>query len=361
MSDETKNNLPVEAAKKTKSVFDEASNLLQDQAIPDPVKRGIWAVLKRFSAAALEVPVEWLERGITERRAESEERIKFVRSVNEQLIQQIKTDPEFTERASNMFAQRILRERFNLEKTFKFAVDIFKKKYNNSRNQQPDIETEETISPDWFNIFEKEASQKSDEDMQRRFAKVLTGVIEKPGSHSIKSIKALGDMDQTIANLFQQLCSVCIVLEVPREKFIIDIRVPSMGGNPAQNSLSKYGLSFSQLNTLNEYGLIISDYNSYNDYQVSIADKNNQVRLAFRHQGRYWGLKPSTERSGGNEFRVSGVGLSNVGQELFHIVEQMPTPQFTQELKGFFKTQNLQMLEAPAPVVQHTPQQKTGR
>ena len=128
-----------------------------------------------------------------------------------------------------------------------------------------------------------------------------------------------------------------------------------MGGNPAQNSLSKYGLSFSQLNTLNEYGLIISDYNSYNDYQVSIADKNNQVRLAFRHQGRYWGLKPSTERSGGNEFRVSGVGLSNVGQELFHIVEQMPTPQFTQELKGFFKTQNLQMLEAPAPVVQHTP------
>ena len=156
MSDETKNNLPVEAAEKTKSVFDEASNLLQDQAIPDPVKRGIWAVLKRFSAAALEVPVEWLERGITERRAESEERIKFVRSVNEQLIQQIKTDPEFTERASNMFAQRILRERFNLEKTFKFAVDIFKKKYNNSRNQQPDIETEETISPDWFNIFEKE-------------------------------------------------------------------------------------------------------------------------------------------------------------------------------------------------------------
>ena len=69
---------------------------MQDQAISDPVKRGIWAVLKRFSAAALEVPVEWLERGITERRAESEERIKFVRSVNEQLIQQIKTDPEFT-------------------------------------------------------------------------------------------------------------------------------------------------------------------------------------------------------------------------------------------------------------------------
>ncbi len=356
MSDETKNNLPVEAAEKTKSVFDEASNLLQDQAIPDPVKRGIWAVLKRFSAAALEVPVEWLERGITERRAESEERIKFVRSVNEQLIQQIKTDPEFTERASNMFAQRILRERFNLEKTFKFAVDIFKKKYNNSRNQQPDIETEETISPDWFNIFEKEASQKSDEDMQRRFAKVLAGEIEKPGSHSIKAVKVLGDMDRRTADLFQKLCSVCIVLGVPVEKVIIDIRVPAVGGNPGQNSLSKYGLSFKNLNILNEYGLIISDYNSYNDYHLSIANKNNRVTIPFQYQERFWVLKPSTERAEGNEFRVPGVRLSNVGQKLFHIVEQIPTPQFTQELKEFFKKQNLQMLEAPAPVVvRHTP------
>ena len=337
-------------------MFDEASNLLQDQAIPDPVKRGIWAVLKRFSAAALEVPVEWLERGITERRAESEERIKFVRSVNEQLIQQIKTDPEFTERASNMFAQRILRERFNLEKTFKFAVDIFKKKYNNSRNQQPDIETEETISPDWFNIFEKEASQKSDEDMQRRFAKVLAGEIEKPGSHSIKAVKVLGDMDRRTADLFQKLCSVCIVLGVPVEKVIIDIRVPAVGGNPGQNSLSKYGLSFKNLNILNEYGLIISDYNSYNDYHLSIANKNNRVTIPFQHQERFWVLKPSTERAEGNEFRVPGVRLSNVGQKLFHIVEQIPTPQFTQELKEFFKKQKLQMLEAPAPVVvRHTP------
>ena len=54
---------------------------------------------------------------------------------------------------------------------------------------------EKPISEDWFNIFEKEASQKSSEEMQRRFAQVLAGEIEKPGSHSIKAVKALGDMD----------------------------------------------------------------------------------------------------------------------------------------------------------------------
>ena len=102
--------------------------------------------------------------------------------------------------------------------------------------------------------------------------------------------------------------------------------------------------------------MIISDYNSYSNYQLSIVDKNNQALLPFRHQGRYWGLKSSTERAEGNEFRVNGVGLSNVGQELFHIIDQVPVPQYTQDLKEFFKKQNLQMLEAPAPVfVQHTP------
>ena len=346
MSDETKNDLPVEAAKKTKSVLNAASDLLQDQSIPDPVKRGIWAVLKRFGAAALEVPVEWLERGISERRAESEERIKFARSVNEQLIQQIKTDPEFTERASNMFAHRILRERFNLEKVFSFVIDIFKKKeYDSSADQQASNQAEETINPDWFNIFEKEASQKSSEDMQRRFAKVLVGEIEKPGSHSIKAVKELGDMDQTIANLFQKLCSVCIVLEVPFEKHILDIRVPAIGGKPDQNSLSKYGLSFDNLNKLHEYGLIISDYNSSFPYQMPMMDKNNQVTVPFRHQGKHWTLKPLPERPESNEFKINGVKLSNVGQELFHIVDQMPMPQFTQDLKGFFEQQNLQMGE----------------
>ena len=37
--------------------------------------------------------------------------------------------------------------------------------------------------------------------------------------------------------------------------------------------------------------------------------------------------------------------LSNVGRELFHIVEQIPVPQFTQDLREFFETQNLRMVE----------------
>ena len=219
------------------------------------------------------------------------------------------------------------------------------KKYDNSENQEADTQAEQTISEDWFNIFEKEASQKSSEDMQHRFAKVLAGEIEKPGSHSMKAVKVLGDMDQSTAELFQKVCSMSVVFEDFFDKSVYDIRVPSLGGDPGQNDLQKYGLSFGQINMLIEYELIAPNYSTQYSYQTCILDKEKNVANSFRHQGRYWILKPSPERSESNEFRLKGVQLSYVGFQLFHIVEQIPAQQYSKDLKEFFEKQNLQMAE----------------
>ena len=95
----------------------------------------------------------------------------------------------------------------------------------------------------------------------------------------MRTLKSLGELDQNIASLFKNLCSVCIFLEHPVDKVVIDIRVPTLEDTPEMNGLRKYGLPFSKLNTLNEYGLIIPDYNSGVDYQVSIMDKDRRVLL----------------------------------------------------------------------------------
>ena len=344
MSDETKNDLPVESEDIVDTVIDTAIDLVSDQAVPAPIRKGFLVACKRLGVAIADMPAGWFERRSTEKWADTKSRVRIKEALTDEIIKKLEVDPTFPQRAVELFGNRILREQFNLEKVLDFTKDILKsKEYNNSEHQQADSQIEEPISPDWFNIFEKEASQKSTEDMQQRFAQVLAGEIEKPGSHSIKAVKALGEMDQTIATLFQKLCSVCVVLEVPFQKRVFDIRVPSAGGNPGQNSLSKYGLSYDNLNKLHEYGLIISDYNSYFPYQMSIMNKDNQVAIPFRHQGQHWVLKPSPERPESNEFRVNGVALSNVGQELFHIVNPIRTPQFIQDLKEFFEKQNLQM------------------
>ena len=346
MSDETKNDLPVETEDMVDTGIDAAVDFALDPSIPAPIRKGLWAAAKRLGTALVEDAAGYFERRSTEKWAETNTRVKIIEEAGAQIREQIKVDPEFPQRASYTFSKQILREQFNREQVLGMTAGILKEKeYDDSTNQQTDNEAERTINEDWFNIFEKEASQKSSKDMQFRFAKVLAGEIEKPGSHSIKAVKALGDMDQTIANLFQKLCSVCIVLEVPFEKHIIDLRVPAIGGNPAQNSLQKYGLSFDQLNRLNEYGLIISDYNSYQDYKISIMDKNNKLGIPFRHQGQHWALKPSPERPERNEFRVNGVALSNVGRELFHIIDEIPMPQYAQDLKEHFNKQQLKMIK----------------
>ena len=48
---ETKNDLPVEESVTTNPVLDAASDLLLDQAIPAPVRRGVEAIAKRLFSA----------------------------------------------------------------------------------------------------------------------------------------------------------------------------------------------------------------------------------------------------------------------------------------------------------------------
>ena len=346
MSDETKNELPVESGNTVDEALDIFNDSVSDLAIPDPVKKNLFKAVDRLLCALIDIPVQKLQEGPAERRAILEEHTKFMRAVNAQNMRHIEADPEFAARASRTFTHRVLRERLNLEKVFSFVIDIFrKKKYDNSENQQTSDQAGETISPDWFNIFEKEASQKSDEDMQYRFAQVLAGEIEQPGSHSIKAVKALGNMDQSTAKLFQRLCSMSVVVETLVDKNIYDLRVPSLGGNPGQNDLKKYGLSFGQINMLIEYELVAPNYGTRRDYKTCILDTDKNVADPFRHQGRYWILKPASERPEERGFMLGGIQLSYVGSQLLHIIEQIPTQQYTNDLKEYFKTQQLEMVE----------------
>ena len=346
MSDETKNDLPVETEDTVGTALDVAADFALDQSIPPPIRKGLWAAAKRLGTALVETPAGYLERRSTEKWAETEARVKIIEESGDQIRQQIKIDPEFPQRASNTFARQILREQLNREKVLGITTNLLKKKkYDDSVNQQTDNGAERTINEDWFNIFEKEASQKSSEDIQRRFAQVLAGEIEKPGSCSIKAVKALGDMDQETAELFQRLCSMSVALEDLFDESIYDLRVPSLGGKPGQNDLQKYGLSFEQILMLIEYDLVTPNYETQYGYKSCILDTKENVGNPFRHQGRYWILKPSPERIESNEFRLAGVTLSYVGIQLFRIIEQIPTQQYTNDLKEYFEKQQLELVE----------------
>ena len=50
-------------------------------------------------------------------------------------------------------------------------------------------------------------------EMQKYFARILCGEIQKPNSFSIKAVKMLGDMDKKSAESFAKFCSICMSLK----------------------------------------------------------------------------------------------------------------------------------------------------
>ncbi len=357
MSDEMKPDLPATTEDETNSTLGVVTDLILDSTIPVSIRRNMFKVADRLCSALIKVPVEALERRTAEKRAESEARIKIGQEVTDQIIQQIKVDPEFPQRAGTSFAKKILREQFNCEKILSIAANQLKKvKYNSSTDQNIESEVEKLIDDDWFNAFEKEANQKSDKDMQHRFGRVLAGEVANPGSYSIRAVKTLGELDLKAARLFETLCSLCIVLGDPMQGQVIDARVSSLGGDANANTLRGYGLAFCDLNILNEYGLITSEYHSSHGYYEVVQNENTQRCFPFWYQGNYWGLcpLPGWRKEDRFNLRLSGVALSQVSRELLRVVDLDPADEplktarqeYTTDLKKYFEDQRLRMAEA---------------
>ena len=292
----------------------------------------------------IDIPVAYFEGIAVEERAKTQARVKIISTGANQIAQQMNVDPEFARVAVKKYGQKIVREQVNLDKVSEIAAHQIHQDAIHSESK-PDETTEiPPINEDWLNNFEKEASQKSTEEMQLLFGRILAREIQQPSSFSIKTVKLLGELDSGAATLFRHLCSLCVSLKVD-SIYIVDARVPSLGGNASSNALQSYGLGFGQLNVLQEYGLIISDYNSYMDYQMCITNENNEVRLAFSHQDCDYGLIPSPERLKNQELRLSGVALSRSGTELLRIVDIEPSSNYTTALIEYFATQYLQMVK----------------
>jgi len=325
------------------SLIDNATDILSDTitGIPAPIKKNAFKAFAQLCTAVVDIPVAHLEGIASEKRAETQARIKIINTGAKQISEQMDVDPEYAKTAVKKYGNRIIRERINLDMISEKAA--FELKKDSSSNIENDKETtlEKDISEDWLNSFEKEASEKSSEEMQNLFSKILAGEIKKPSTFSIKSVKTLSQLDNETARLFQILCSLCISLEL--DDNIIDARVVSLSGNAGSNSLQEYGLNFSNLNILEEYGLIISEYNSYMDYALCIVHEEKLARLPFKYKSNSFVLINDNPENTIKELKLSGIGLTKTGKELFRIIDSLENQKYTKDFVEFFKGKKLTM------------------
>ena len=200
---------------------------------------------------------------------------------------------------------------------------------------------------DWTARFFNSIQDVSSEEMQKLWAKILAGEVERPGSTSTRTLSILRDLDQPTASLFRTLCSLASTIVLP-DGSILDSRVISLGGNASSNALERFGLPFDRLNTLNEHGLVISDFNSWMEYRVCVTIKVSEawtVRVPFMYQGRNWGLVPNDEEEDKKTLRVHGVALTVAGRELARVIDLVSVPSYDEALVSFFTDQGFTMTQ----------------
>jgi len=325
------------------SLIENATDMLSDTltGIPAPVKKNAFKAFAQLCTAVVDIPVAHLEGIASEKRAETQARINIINTGAKQISEQMNIDPEYAKIAVKKYGNRIIRERVNLDMiSEKAALELKKDSSSNIENNE-ETTLEKDISEDWLNSFEKEASEKSSEEMQDLFSKILAGEIKKPSTFSIKSVKTLSQLDNEVARLFQTICSLCISLKYDGD--IIDARVVSLSGTAASNSLQQYGLNFSNLNILEEYGLIISDYNSYMDYASSVINLEESTCLPFEYNSNSFVLINDNLENTTKELKLSGIGLTKTGKELFSIIDSLENQRYTKDFFEFFKRQKLTM------------------
>ena len=114
------------------------------------------------------MPVGALERRSTEKRAESEARIKIREEITTQIIQQMKVDPEYARRAGHKFTEKIIGEQLNLDKISAIAANELKNEEVDNSVKSKDIsEPNKEQSADSSN---QETNSSEEKVIRRRLA-----------------------------------------------------------------------------------------------------------------------------------------------------------------------------------------------
>ena len=258
MSDETKSDLPAATEDEASTALDvipedtagtnvdTVADLISSLNLPIWIARNASKAFRQLCSAAAEWPSAIFKGKASERHALTAANTKITEAVTDQIIQQIEVPVKYAQIAVKKHMEKIIGEQINLDKISAIAANELKadepdtsinQEANESNKEQSDDSTnrgensseEKTIGDVWINIFETEARPQSTEDMQLLFGRILAGEIKQPGSYSIRSIRTLVELDQNTAALFKRLCSLCIVVENPDDRYIFDARVASLG------------------------------------------------------------------------------------------------------------------------------------
>ena len=283
-----------------------------------------------------------------EDQAASDARIMLTHRKAELISMDMGVSPEYALEAERQFGKKILREQINIDQVSKHALKqlALEREREREREQSSQGDAQENVTgeigDDWLNRFEAEARQASSEEMQFMFGKILAGEIQRPRTYSIKTLKLLGELDSSTAELFQRACSLSISLIEDGE--FIDARILSFRKPAGDNGLEEYGLPYGHIINLIHHGLVNPELSTSADYSRALV-RPEEPHDSFKYLNRGWLLTPIGEEGLRSNLQLKGVLFSKTGLELLRIVEQHEVVEYTESLIEFFDNKQLLMTE----------------
>lgn len=193
-----------------------------------------------------------------------------------------------------------------------------------NQDEAPDAE----LSLDWLNYFSDIAAQKSDPEMQHLMGKILAGEIRKPGSFSPMTVNVLSTITTTIAQKFEQLCSVSV--EMKGMSIVLTNVFPEF----LSKGIPDIEFTYVDLLNLRSHQLLANESGS----SWSLAPGNTVV---FSSCGRKFQL--CATGSGGEQVIPTAL-FSQVGAEMRRLVSPTAPAWFDEKLTTAFPQPNWQLI-----------------
>ena len=331
------------------------------EPLGDAIEKNLLKAIGRLTTDLVNIPIRTIERRDAEKTAESNARIAVTQTVAQRVSEDLNVSDEFVTLAATKFFGKIVQEQLNIDDIVKEA----QLSLQNTPQEETNTESQtREISDDWLNRFRESACQKSSEEAQDLFSKVLAGEIRKPGSFSLLALTTLANMDQNVATIFNRFCSLCIVhLDEPRMYHlsqskshfkIKDARIPLLLGDtnelstirtvPINKDTNTYTLSnFATVSEsiYNNFGLRFSEFQLLLEYSL-IESSSSSKYNCFYYNNEFWGYTKQDSafkqpQDYSENITISGYALTSVGKELFHITERQTLPQYWELLSEYLE------------------------
>ena len=159
---------------------------------------------------------------------------------------------------------------------------------------------------DWTARFFNEVQDVSSDEMQRLWARILAGEVERPGTASFRTLGILKNLTHQDSLLFSNLCSFTWRIQIP-QPLILD---------ESAEIYKTHRITYGLLTHLETLGLI-------KQVEGGSLAISNLPKSILAHYGNRT-LEISFPRESGNTLSVGKVMFTSAGVELATVVEQIP-------------------------------------